>query len=260
MLMRTLPIRALPGAPAANGSRPDAGSPIAKALPGAVCATCSVRREALFGVLDDESLERLHWRIDAAGFAPDEVIYQRGAAGASVYTLRSGIVRFERISEAGDRRIVRLAGRGALLGPEALLHRPYADEAIACTPVTVCRIPRGAVEDLVEQRSGLNRELMVRWHAALDDTANWNTDFSAGSSRLRVLRLLRRLADLSGKGEPVWLPTREQIGLMLGLTMETSSRLVSQLRREGVLVLEGPRRARLDIARLDAALRTGDGG
>lgn len=243
MLMRTVPIRSPQGTPRTQG---------------AVCAACPVRRDALFGALDDEALERLHWRIDEAGFAPDEAIYQRGASGATLYTLRSGIVRFERVTERGDRRIVRLAGRGALIGPEALLNRAYADEAIACTPVVVCRIPRGAVEDLAERRSRLNHELMARWHAALDDAANWNTDFSAGSSRARVLRLLRRLADLSGDGEPVWLPTREQMGMMLGLTMETSSRLVSQLRRDGVLELDGARRARLDSGRLDAALRAAD--
>ena len=33
---------------------------------------------------------------------------------------------------------------------EALLQRPYADEAIACTPVQLCRLPRHLVDEGVE--------------------------------------------------------------------------------------------------------------
>jgi cytochrome c553 len=52
-----------------------------------------------------------------------------------------GFVRFERATAGGDRRIIRLAGSGDLLGQELLLQRPHQDDAIACTPATLCRIP-----------------------------------------------------------------------------------------------------------------------
>lgn len=222
------------------------------------CAACEVRGSALFGVLDDEGLDQIHTRIASLDVAPDQAVYERGGAAAAVFTVRAGIVRFERFTERGDRRIVRLAGRGDLIGQEALLQRPYADEAIACTPVQLCRIPRHLVDELGAAQGSLPRELMQRWQRALDAAESWVADLSTGPARRRLLRLLKRLAELSEPGGPVWLPRREEIGAMLDMTVETASRLISRLRREGVLELIPTRSARLDRAALERALRHED--
>lgn len=220
-----------------------------------VCAACEVRRSALFGALDAASLERIHAHIAAPQLAPDERVFGRGDPGTAVYTVRSGIVRFERVTEGGERRIVRLAGRGDLIGQEALLQRPYSDEAVACTPVQLCRIPRNLIDELGSTQGALPRELMARWQRALDAAETWVAELSAGAARGRLLRLLLRLADLAGPGVPLWMPRREEIGDMLGITVETSSRLISQLRREGLLELVGSRGARIDRSAFAHALQ-----
>lgn len=231
--------------------RGDARHPQAQA-----CAACEVRGQALFGALDDEGLDRIHTRIAGLEIAPDEPVYGRGDAGQAVFTIRSGIVRFERSTEHGDRRIVRLAGRGDLIGQEALLQRPYSDEAIACTPVQLCRLPLHLVDELAASAGGLPRELMNRWQAALDAAEAWVADLSTGPARRRLLRLLERLAVLAEPGQPVWLPRRDEIGAMLDITVETASRMISQLRREQVLELAGARAATVDREALARALRT----
>ena len=223
--------------------------------PAQACAACEVRGEALFGALDDEGLDRIHTHIAALEVAADTAVYGRGASAPAVFTLRSGIVRFERHTEDGSRRIVRLAGRGDLIGQEALLQRPYADEAIACTPVQLCRIPRHLIDELTLAGGGLPRELMVRWQRSLEAAESWVADLSTGPARRRLLRLLQRLMTLTDPGEVVWLPRREEIGAMLDITLETASRMVSRLRRDGVLLLETAHSARIDRAALEQALR-----
>lgn len=222
------------------------------------CAACEVRSSALFGVLDDAGLDRIHTQIVALTLAPDTPVYDRGTAGLAVYTIRSGVVRFERSNARGDRRIVRIAGRGDLIGQEALLQRPYADEAVACTELQLCRIPRTLVDQLAEGRDSLPRELMLRWQQALDAAESWVSDLTTGPARRRLLQLLQRLdvhADAAGQ---IWLPRRDEIGAMLDLTLETASRLVSQMRREAVLELLPGRSARLDRAALQRALQRED--
>ncbi|WP_341889591.1 Crp/Fnr family transcriptional regulator [Variovorax sp. YR752] len=231
--------------------RRDARHPQAQA-----CAACEVRGSALFGALDDAGLDHIHTHIASVEITPDQPVYARGEAGAAVFTVRAGIVRFERSSPHGDRRIVRLAGRGDLIGQEALLQRPYADEAIACTPVQLCRIPRHLVDQLATAQGSLPRELMLRWQVALDASEAWVAELSSGPAHRRLLHLLLRLARLGEPGGPVWLPRREEIGAMLDLTVETASRLVSRLRREGVIELLPPRAARIDLAALERALNS----
>lgn len=218
------------------------------------CAACEVRSAALFGVLDDGGLDRIHTQIASMSLAPDVTLYGRGTAGLAVFTIREGLVRFERSSEHGDRRIVRIAGRGDLIGQEALLDRPYGDDAVTCTEVQLCRIPRTLVDELTQGRDALPRELMLRWQRALDAAEAWVSDLSTGPARRRFLHLLRRLAEHAGPDGTIWLPRREEIGAMLDMTFETASRLVSALRRDGVLTLAPGRSALLDRAALRKAL------
>ena len=218
------------------------------------CAACKVRSQALFGVLDDSGLDRIPTQIASVTLLPDAPVHDRGTAGLAVFTIREGLVRFERSSEHGDRRIVRIAGRGDLIGQEALLNRPYGDDAVACTEVQLCRIPRALIDQLAQGRDELPRELMLRWQRALDAAEAWVSDLSTGPARRRLLYLLRRLAEHAGADDTIWLPRREEIGAMLDMTIETASRLVSALRREGVLTLLPGRTAVLDRGALRKAL------
>jgi CRP-like cAMP-binding protein len=223
-----------------------------------ICGAYEVRRNALFGALDNESLDRIHARIADLPVAPDSAIYNHGELGESVYTIRSGIVRFERVTEGGARRIVRLAGRGDLIGQEALLGRCYGDDAVACTSVQLCRIPRRLVEDLGEHELALLRELMLRWQRALDDAQEWIAELAMGTARRRMLRLLIKRAQHADATNAIWLPRREELAVMLDMALETASRLISQLRREGILELLGQRSARLNLTALHAAVRLQD--
>ncbi len=219
-----------------------------------VCGSCEVRRTALFGALDDAALERVHAHIDNADLPPETRLYARGDNRGAVFTVRSGIVRFERVTEAGDRRIVRVAGRGDLIGQEALLQQAYRDDAVACTPVALCRIPVSQVQQLGQTEAPLLQELMHRWQSALDEAATWSAELTAGPARRRLLKLLQLLQRHANAGGEIWLPRRNQIGDMLDMRVETASRLVSQLRREGVLHPTGTHHARLDAAALGQAL------
>ena len=222
------------------------------------CAACSVRGVSLFGALDQAGLDYIHAHIASIELQAGKMLFESGALGHALYTLRDGIVRFERVTERGDRRIVRLAGRGDLIGQEVLLRRPYADDAVACTPVRLCRIPAHLVHDLSRQHPSLVRELMSRWQRALEESESWLAELATGAARRRMLRLLQKLDEHAGPDGLIWLPQRDEIGAMLNLTFETASRLISRLKREGVLALHGVRQARVDDRALQQALRLED--
>jgi len=238
MLMKTLPIHLQP-----------APHPQAEA-----CASCSVRHLALFGALGEAGLERIHSLIASPRIEAERRIYQRGDTPGVVYTVRSGIVRFERVTEGGQRRIVRLAGQGDLIGQEALLRQPYRDDAVASTPVQLCRIPAPMVDELGGQQGALMRELMRRWQQALDDAEAWTSELCAGPARRRVLKLLQLLQRHEDERGLIWLPRRDQMGDMLDMTVETASRIVSSLRRDGVVEALPPQHGRLNEQRLHEAL------
>jgi len=220
------------------------------------CARCAVRSSALFGVLDDEGLDRIHAHIVEQNVPADQAVFRQGDQGHALYTVREGVLRLERVTERGERRIVRLVGRGDLIGQEAMLGQRHGDDAVACTPVQLCRIPASLVDELEALEAPLRRELMQRWQAAVDDARDWLADLSTGPARRRMLRLLDRLLGYAGGSDTVWLPRREEMGAMLDMTVETASRLVSQLRRDGVIVAVHARTAQIDMSALRRAVDT----
>ncbi|MDO8376456.1 MAG: Crp/Fnr family transcriptional regulator [Aquabacterium sp.] len=220
-----------------------------------VCIQCGVRRLALFGVLDPAALENIHYRVPDLRFEPGQPLFTANAPGTSAFTVREGVVRLERGNERGGRRIVRLAGPGDLIGMEAMLGQTYAADALACTTVKVCRLPRVLLDELSGAQPQLLRDMMKRWQAALDEADEWLTELSVGSARWRMLRLLLKLSEFGQPDGQVWLPSRQEMGSMLGMTVETASRLVSALKREGVLDTPDVRHAVLHMQALMAALK-----
>jgi CRP/FNR family transcriptional regulator, anaerobic regulatory protein len=219
-----------------------------------VCADCGVRKFALFGVLDLAELDQIHVHIADLKFAPGQSLFSAQEAGQAAYTVRSGVVRLERSNERGERRILRLAGRSDLIGMEAMLGQRYATDAVACTEVQVCRMPRSLLDGLARDKPELLINMMKRWQSALDDADEWLTELCAGPARYRMLRLLLKLSEFS-EGTTVWLPSRLEMSAMLDMTVETASRLVSQFKREGILDTPDQRHASLNMPALMDALR-----
>lgn len=218
-----------------------------------VCLRCGVRHLSLFGSLPPEVLQTIQVHIDAQRLKRGAALYFEGQPGEFVYTLRSGLVRLERSTAIGARRVVRLFGRGDLAGLEALLGHAYSGSATALGEVEICRIPTSLVRGLTLQHPELAQDLMARWQQALDDADEWLSELSVGSARYRALRLLQKLLRYFDDGI-VALPGRGDMGAMLNLTVETSSRLISEFRRDGLLEGDGPRWFKVDTRRLDAAL------
>jgi CRP/FNR family transcriptional regulator, anaerobic regulatory protein len=73
-----------------------------------------------------------------------------------------------------------------------------------------------------------------------------------------LLRLLRRPPQLSETPDLIWLPRRDEMGALLDMTVETASRLVSAMRRAGVLLAGLGRFSRIDMKRLQSAPKSRD--
>jgi CRP-like cAMP-binding protein len=154
--------------------------------------------------------------------------------GSALFTLRSGVIKLLQYLPDGSQRIVRLLKDSDALGLEALVDQPYQHDAVALTDCEICAIPVSVIEGLGRERPGLYRELMARWQQALSEADAWLTQFTTGTARQRVARLLLRLS-CPDQNNHLPLFGREDMGAMVGLTTETVSRTIAELRRQGVL-------------------------
>lgn len=188
----------------------------------------------------------------------DTPVWRQGAAPCgNVLLVRQGILRLERVTTAGERRIVGLAGRGMLLGLEGWLGQAHADDLVSCTPVQLVALCcRDVDQALRRQQAGYTR-LLPHWHQGLSEAQAWSAELLRGSARQRTLLLVQRLLLLgAGQGSHpvVWPPRRGDMVAMLGLTDKSVSRQISRLRRDGLICLLDTRSVQVNRQRLAQAL------
>lgn len=197
------------------------------------CLNCAIRGSALFGGLTEEDFSLMHQPVEQLELQPAETLYHAAEQGRHLYTVRSGLIKLVQYRPDGSQRIVRLAGSTDVIGLESMVKGKYEHEAIALKPTELCRYPVSEVEMLSQRNPVLYRDLIGRWQKALSEADHWLTQLSTGQSRKRVASLLLKLADEKGECDML---TREDVGSILSLTTETSSRTVSEFKRNKLIV------------------------
>jgi len=217
------------------------------------CRNCTVRTTVLFAGLQESDFESIHSPIDDLVFEAGSLLYRAGEQGAHIFTLRQGLLKMVQYLPDGTRRIVRLSGNSDVIGLESLLGEPYQHDAVILQRSELCRIPVQVVQDLCVDNPELHQELMRRWQRALSEAEAWLTELSTGTARQRVAHLILRL--VVDDNEPVCqLFSRDDIGAMLGITMETASRVIAEFKRQGWLQELKPAYYRCDVPALKALI------
>ncbi|MDD2917593.1 Crp/Fnr family transcriptional regulator [Rhodoferax sp.] len=198
------------------------------------CRQCGIRDMVLFADLNEYDFAHIHAPIDDLEFAHAVALYAEGSPVQGIFTLRSGMVKLVRNTLDGRPRIVRVLRSGDVIGLEALAGPRYDSDAIALTAVTVCRIPQRVIQKLAASSPRLHTQLMHKWQRALKDADDWLADMNFGTARQRVANLVLKMRNPSRPDVAV-LFSREDMGAMLDLKLETVSREITRLVRDGII-------------------------
>ena len=181
----------------------------------------------------------------------------------------TGCATISKTLEDGRRQLV------GLLLPSDFIGRPgratQAFDVEAVSDVTLCRFERKAFEGIVRSSPNVARRLLTMTLDELDVARDWQVLLGRLSARERVahflLSLVRREAsdsgaDLVSGAITLQLPlSREMIADYLGLTIETTSRQFTALRRDGLIESSSARQIFVpDLARLMLETMDDDGG
>ncbi len=198
------------------------------------CRSCGIRAMVLFANLNEHDFGQIHAPIDDLEFSHGAMLYAEGSPVQGIFTLRSGMVKLVRSTLDGRQRIVRVLRSGDVIGLEALATTQYDSDAVALTSVTVCRIPLSVIQNLSAKSARLHQQLMHKWQQALKDADDWLADLNFGTARQRVSNLVLKMRS-PNNSEVSMLFSREDMGAMLDLKLETVSREISRLVRDGAI-------------------------
>ena len=182
-----------------------------------------------------EELADFHTWIDSLTLARGAVLFDADAPASSVYCIRSGFVKLVDYSSTGGQRIVRIVKRGGVAGMEAVFFPAFKHTAIAMEEVVACRISATDFRRMVEANPTLQRRLHEYSHQALAEAETWLSELAGGNAPVheRVARLLLRLRD--GQTDKVHRFSLEDVGAMLGISVESACRALTELMRASLL-------------------------
>jgi CRP/FNR family nitrogen fixation transcriptional regulator len=167
-----------------------------------------------------------------------EEFYAAGDAARFCYRILSGSVRTVGLDEDGRRHIAEFLLPGDLFGFDSLGTHHLSAEAL--TGTVVMRYPRGVIDTMAEQHGALALRLrnLTMQNLRRAHEKMFLLGRKSASERIASF-LLEMAARAPGKGRgAVDLPmSRGDIADHLGLTIETVSRNIAQLCRDGTIAV-----------------------
>jgi CRP/FNR family transcriptional regulator len=212
------------------------------------CGDCPIRHRAVCARCETDELARLEQIKYYRSYQAGQTVIWSGDRMDYVASVVTGIATLTQTMEDGRRQMV------GLLLPSDFVGRPgrstAAYDVTATTDLVMCCFRKKPFEELMYHTPHIGQRLLEMTLDELDAAREWMLLLGRKTAREKIASLLaiiaRRDASLklrSATGPMAFdLPlTREEMADYLGLTLETVSRQISALKRDGVIELEGKR-------------------
>lgn len=171
-------------------------------------------------------------------FRPHQRLFEQGGAADQLYILRYGQVKLTASLPDGRSQGLRLAPRWSVLGIEALGVGAYPCSAEAVTDAQVCTFRYRDLVRALEANPAMSMKLVGVLNEALRHAMLQVRDIGLLNAVERVASFLLTASE----DETGLQVSRTDMAEVLGLTVETVSRVLSRLRREGVIDVPACRR------------------
>jgi CRP-like cAMP-binding protein len=192
--------------------------------------------------LRPEDREALSPLCEMRGYEKGETIFREGEPAERIHFLFVGRIK---IVKAGPGRdlILEILGPGEPVGAVAAFEgRPFPATAVTLEPSGIVSIPERAFFALLDKHPEMTRRLLAGLTMRLMNVNRHMADL-LGSVEYRAARLFLTLAARTGqkRADGVFIPlalSRQEIGDLLGTTIETAIRIMSRWQKDGLVDTE----------------------
>ena len=219
------------------------------------CEACEIRDLTFCSSLEGNEISRLRGLVHHSRYDSHQTIFREAEPAEYVFNVTSGTVKLYKLLADGRRQITGFLFPGDFLGLALNATYTYTSEAVQ--EVTACRFPRKRLENLFDEFPRLEKRMLGM---AVDELAAAQDQMlllGRKTAREKVasflLMLSRRQTSRGMEENPIKVPmSRADIADYLGLTIETVSRTLTQLKKNGVISLPDNSHVHVtDLDRLD---------
>lgn len=218
--------------------------PNCHAKPQVHCANCRLSTLCLPISLQLEDISKLEEIVQRGRPAhKGDRIYHAGDKFASVFAVRSGAIKTVSISSDGTEQITGFYLPGEIIGMDGLADNTHTNTAIALETSAVCEIPFDRLEELSTRVPGLQRRFFQLMSKEISNDQQLITLLSKNSAEERLSALILSISARNHSrglsATEFYLPmSRADMGNYLGLTIETVSRVLGRMSKQGLFELD----------------------
>ncbi|MCC5883994.1 MAG: helix-turn-helix domain-containing protein [Halomonas sp.] len=185
-----------------------------------------------------------------------DVLCRQEAPFDSLYAVRSGALKQETAVEGSENLLTAFWLPGDIIGCDAIGRGRYPGSVIALETTTLCKLPFGRFEALMQRLPELRTHLQRNISRAIHDERVSLHQLLSRTAEARLAFFLMTVSSCFRRRgyspRQFRLPmSRNEIGSYLGLTQETVGRMLSAFQAQGLLQVQGRDYHLLDLARLE---------
>lgn len=208
-----------------------------------VCSICSchIKQNTLFTGLNERQLDAFKDVVIISSYKKKEVLFMEGDDCTGLYILRTGRVKVVRSSSTGKEQIIKILNPGELLGFEILYDgKTFKNTSVAMEDTELCYMEKGSFFGILEREPDISRKLIISMGRELDLAYERIGNLGLLNAREKLAHLLYTLASEYGEKTDGGIRlnltlSRLEIAELLGITQETSIRLLKSFKDEGLL-------------------------
>ncbi|MBI2412168.1 MAG: Crp/Fnr family transcriptional regulator [Deltaproteobacteria bacterium] len=202
---------------------------------------CHIRENTIFTGLNDAQLDAFKDVVVISSYKKRELVYLDGDECTGLYIIRTGRLKLVRSSSTGKEQIINILNPGDLLGFEVFYEgRLYKNTAVAMEDSELCYIEKNAFFKILEREPDISKKLIISLGKELNHAYERIGNLGLLNAKEKLGHLLYTLANEYGVKEDGGVKlnltlSRLEIAELLGITQETSIRLLKSFKEDGIL-------------------------
>ncbi|MGM0415104.1 MAG: Crp/Fnr family transcriptional regulator [Bacillota bacterium] len=207
----------------------------------------------IFSDLEESQLKDIYELLNEKSYQKGETIFLAGDKGESMFFLREGKVKITRNSPDGKEHIVKFIEPGEVFGEVILFgHEIYPATTICLEDSRLNLLKRDDFKDYFLENPEIGWGMLKTMADKLFFSQSRIESLALLDSKTRIIQ---SLLDMAGEDDLALKEmSQQQLANYLGLTRETVSRNISQLKDEGLIENQGRKVLILDREGLEAKL------
>ncbi len=218
------------------------------------CEKCIVRKFTGLNTLTSDELKCISDGKTTRSFKKGEVIFDEGEHLKGIYCVRHGIAKLSKLSTNGKDQIIKFVSGGEVLGQRSVIAKePTNLRAVAVNDMNSCFIPKNIILDNLHSNPDFSLDMLHNLANELKEADDVIVNISQKSVKQRIAETLLHLEENFGVDQDGFMIiqlSREDISNIVGTATESCIRMLSELKKEGLISTSGKRIQITDVVKM----------